>query len=618
MFSKMIDNQNCLCVVSASNGEWKSFIEKAENIPECKEDSPYKKIILNRSEFINKYKSIYGMIIPEGVEDVLYIVKDNAPFVKHVYISSKVKKLAVVFDECGIKKRSRIEFVISKNNPYLECDEYGSVYTKDFKKLIYLNQNNHNRKNVINENCEVVGAKSGIIVNSKLTFPKNLKIIENDALFTADEKFIVPEGTEVLGDSFILFKNKKKQPGKIIIPASVKEIGNSSEAIYVVDENNPYFSSENGALYTKGFKKFLKQKGAEELFINPACEELDFMCCSCKKIYIPKSVNTIQAKTSHSFIISVDEENPNFSIWNGSLYTKDFGTLLYYLSNENNDLIIHPDCKKIADSATKIHYADESKRDYGKGIGKVDIPEILKDDKYLPLLKQKLSSSPDYRVEEISDDSDLSVGALKNRITAEDVLLNDISVNKDMALPDNLILANKVRNKKSYSPVYSAPENMEYREDQKEVLWNNIPIDTKIVGLIDKLNKAGFETYFCCSGHLLKTEKITYNNNGNTFWAYICSLCEHNSICSGYIMFKKEYKEIEKLFAVEPKSYSIEKQIMKYKVGRNLSYIRVDRKRKKMKQVTCIRFFYGLTVEAQDKTIGQLEKKLKKLISKES
>ena len=83
-------------------------------------------------------------------------------------------------------------------------------------------------------------------------------------------------------------------------------------------------------------------------------------------------------------------------------------------------------------------------------------------------------------------------------------------------------------------------------------------------------------------------------------------------------MFKKEYKEIEKLFAVEPKSYSIEKQIMKYKVGRNLSYIRVDRKRKKMKQVTCIRFFYGLTVEAQDKTIGQLEKKLKKLISKES
>ena len=192
MFSKMLDNQNCLCVVSASNGKWKSFIEKAENIPECKEDSPYKKIILNRSEFINKYKSIYGMIIPEGVEDVLYIVKDNAPFVKHVYISSKVKKLAVVFDECGIKKRSRIEFVISKNNPYLECDEYGSVYTKDFKKLIYLNQNNHNRKNVINENCEVVGAKSGIIVSSKLTFPKNLKIIENDALFTSDEKFIVP------------------------------------------------------------------------------------------------------------------------------------------------------------------------------------------------------------------------------------------------------------------------------------------------------------------------------------------------------------------------------------------------------------------------------------------
>lgn len=64
MFSKMLDNQNCLCVVSASNGKWKSFIEKAENIPECKEDSPYKKIILNRSEFINKYKSIYGMIIP--------------------------------------------------------------------------------------------------------------------------------------------------------------------------------------------------------------------------------------------------------------------------------------------------------------------------------------------------------------------------------------------------------------------------------------------------------------------------------------------------------------------------------------------------------------------------
>ena len=265
MFSKMLDNQNCLCVVSASNGKWKSFIEKAENIPECKEDSPYKKIILNRSEFINKYKSIYGMIIPEGVEDVLYIVKDNAPFVKHVYISSKVKKLAVVFDECGIKKRSRIEFVISKNNPYLECDEYGSVYTKDFKKLIYLNQNNHNRKNVINENCEVVGAKSGIIVSSKLTFPKNLKIIENDALFTADEKFIVPEGTEVLGDSFILFKNKKKQPGKIIIPASVKEIGNSSEAIYVVDENNPYFSSENGALYTKGFKKILLSSELNEI-----------------------------------------------------------------------------------------------------------------------------------------------------------------------------------------------------------------------------------------------------------------------------------------------------------------------------------------------------------------
>ena len=57
---------------------------------------------------------------------------------------------------------------------------------------------------------------------------------------------------------------------------------------------------------------------------------------------------------------------------------------------------------------------------------------------------------------------------------------------------------------------------------------------------------------------------------------------------------------------------------MKQKVGINLAYIGVDRKKKKMKQVTCIRFFYGLTVEAQNKTIGQLEKKLKKLISKES
>lgn len=107
--------------------------------------------------------------------------------------------------------------------------------------------------------------KAGLSYNSLLeniVFPKSLKYIGEHAFIStlALKKIELNEGLEEIGDEAFIYS---RHVTSITIPKSVKKIGKGAFSFieYIssitVDDNNPYFISENNALYSKDKTRLL-------------------------------------------------------------------------------------------------------------------------------------------------------------------------------------------------------------------------------------------------------------------------------------------------------------------------------------------------------------------------
>ena len=144
------------------------------------------------------------------------------------------------------------------------------------------------------------------------------------------------------------------------IPKSVTTIGynafllSSKLVSFTVDENNAYFQSIDGNLYSKDGKTLICYAfgKTENTFIIPeGVTNIGIAafayCSNIKNIIIPASVTSIDSAAIILCIgltsITVDSENPNYKSINGNLYTKDGKTLLQYAIGKTDTSFTIPD-----------------------------------------------------------------------------------------------------------------------------------------------------------------------------------------------------------------------------------------------------------------------------------
>lgn len=188
----------------------------------------------------------------------------------------------------------------------------------------------------VDENNENYASVDGVL------YSKDLTVLIACPPAYEKETLSIPEGAEMIYAGAIYDCTNLKE---INVPSTVEYIGD--EAIYIcsgltavnVDENNNYYASVDGALYTKDLRTLMLCPAAKETFVTLDETEtiLEGAFCRCynlTQIELSKNVEELENVNNQPFHqctnlreIKVSEDNPFYASADGILYTKDFSTL---------------------------------------------------------------------------------------------------------------------------------------------------------------------------------------------------------------------------------------------------------------------------------------------------
>ena len=90
-------------------------------------------------------------------------------------------------------------------------------------------------------------------------------------------------------------------------------------------------------------------------------------------------------------------------------------------------------------------------------------------------------------------------------------------------------------------------DHINVKIDIDPISGKSIFVDTKIAKLIESLNKCGYKTEYCCSGHICDWEDWYEDSEGKTIVIYRPDF-DTRDWTNGYISFTKKYRDIEKAF----------------------------------------------------------------------
>lgn len=325
---------------------------------------------------LDKELFYYAFIVPEGVKKLKLCQFKNQAQVGKIFIPSTIENLEfAVYEETNVELPFRNVWVeVSKDNPNY-VSENGSVYTKDYSKLIYFYED-ENKQYEINDRCCVITSYSLVTIDENFKFPKKLEMIDTKGLIADDISEIkLPEGTKILGENFV----SAEEWITVHIPSTVEIIG-KNRVRYEISKSNSNFTLVDGNIYSKDMSIFLQGFSAVKLNVKKGCKEVDLSKSEFLEIEIPASVERVYGNHKSNFKFDVAEDNPKFSVHKGSLYSKDFTVLYEYYVPEKNDLIIHPSCKKLQLGALNIDHFEWSKKEPVIKLGNVSIPDCIKDD----------------------------------------------------------------------------------------------------------------------------------------------------------------------------------------------------------------------------------------------
>lgn len=240
--------------------------------------------------------------------------------------------------ECGYKlplKESEVKlskFKIEKENliSYDGNDENIIVpqNVKTIKSYAFCNVNENNKMITLSDGVEEIEAKAFYAVPNveKIFISSTVKKIDSSAFF--------------LG-----YDNPTEQ---FIGCVSLKEI--------IVDENNPYFKSIDGNLYSKDGKTLIKYAigKTDEIFKLPegVVKTNGYSslvnCNKLKKVVLPSTFGDdefilfIPINEDSHIDIEINENNPNYKVIDGNIYSKDESIFVLYNPTKNEENFIVP------------------------------------------------------------------------------------------------------------------------------------------------------------------------------------------------------------------------------------------------------------------------------------
>ncbi len=156
-----------------------------------------------------------------------------------------------------------------------DSDEYGvkvrGIDNEDGKDAVAY-YNSATKKLTVKGTGEIIGLNADTITGAELELDKNVKSLEilpgitriGENAFRQYENLsevILHEGLESIGEYAFLSTDKLKE---IAIPASVTDIGRHAFAFcfgmeqFIVNDNNPNYSSSDGTLYTKNMEELIQ------------------------------------------------------------------------------------------------------------------------------------------------------------------------------------------------------------------------------------------------------------------------------------------------------------------------------------------------------------------------
>lgn len=180
-----------------------------------------------------------------------------------------------------------------------------------------------------------------------ITIPTSLRYVGSRAFYNTliwePKDLVFPEGCEYIGDQ--AFHSALKSGGRVVLPSTLCYLGKQAFtnayflSDFIVAENNPFFLSENHAIYTKD-KKELRMVAPDgnysgEFSVPDGVEKISAECFNVihgiQTVTIPSSVAEIEEGAFFSTFdlkeILVAGDNPNYQSKDGILLSRD-GTLL--------------------------------------------------------------------------------------------------------------------------------------------------------------------------------------------------------------------------------------------------------------------------------------------------
>lgn len=312
------------------------------------------------------------------------------------------------YNDAPLQKLKSIT-VSSKNKIYKSID--GVLYSKDGKNILHYPIAKTNKSYKVPESVDYVSISNKYIkeltIGTKVTYvgisrlpsltkitvdSKNKKFTSvNGVLFSKDKKtlllypaqkgknYTVPTGTIRIDDGAFF----KSNITKIQLPTSLQEIGakafsetklksltipsqvkkieyaftDSSITHVYVDKGNKNFSSENGIVYNKNKTKMIlwPEARAEKNLVFPnSLTELDLSMIlkleESNYLFIPDSLETItNTQKNQLSTLNISEQNNNFKIKDGVLYSKDLTEIKLYPNQNTITNIVIPDTVKELD-----------------------------------------------------------------------------------------------------------------------------------------------------------------------------------------------------------------------------------------------------------------------------
>jgi hypothetical protein len=275
------------------------------------------------------------------------------------------------------------------------------------------------------QNLQVITVEEGVVSigkNScrnlqklrKVYLPKSLKIIEYASFNYCQnlEKFDIPEGVEYIGGYSLIGAGKLTD---LHIPSTVNRIDEAAIGnLYrceniTVAENNPYYTSIDGAVYTKDLKTLVQYPSGkrnvvfdmpdsvthimgyavaenyflEKIVLHEGLEKIDVYGCyhmlNLKELNLPSTLTAVGPKSfcycwpenaitipkgltkidvgafaacGTEFI--VEDGHPNFKTIDGVLFSKDGSTLINYPARNTNKTYVVPENTKEIQSTAFI------------------------------------------------------------------------------------------------------------------------------------------------------------------------------------------------------------------------------------------------------------------------